>query len=102
MGLILKPSLHDGYSREQVTEYIEGVRARRMVAVLAYHNHQNSKITARADKIGVRATKALNALAKDIESSERLEQRMLERLEKLDELAAESESLAGQMVEMEE
>lgn len=99
MNLILKPSLHDGYSREELMEYIEGVRARRMVAVLAYHNHQNSKIAARSDKIGVKAKRHLDGLMRDIAKIEKLEESMLERLLILDGLAVDSAMLTGQMVD---
>lgn len=99
MPLILKPSIKDGYTRTDVEAYIEQVRARRMVAVVAFHNLKNAKIEGKTVKISTRVDRQLELLEKELNALERAEEKVLNRLSVIDSLSDELGMLQGEIVD---
>lgn len=102
MPLTLKPSLKDNFSRQQIEDYIEQVRARRMVAVVAYHNLRNAKIEGKSVKISERVGRQLELLQKELDGLERMEQKVLGRLSVIDGLSEELGILQSGIIDIEQ
>lgn len=100
MPLILKPSIKDGFTRDEIESYIEQVRARRMIAVVQFHNLANAKIEGKSVKINTRMQRQLELLQKELDAFERAEQKVEGRLSVIDSLSEELVSLESELVDI--
>ena len=96
-GLVLQPSIHD-YSREQIEEFIDTVRAKRMTAAIQYHADAAAKIGHESEKIQRRYTAKIEKLAKAINACEAAEAKIEDCLAELDVLKQELGLLTDSVV----
>lgn len=88
MSLVLAAS-YDDHTREEIEAHLVQVRARRMVAAIEYANGVNEKLTHESDKIQRRMAKEYEMLGKELVNLEKIEDKVQERLIKLDTLRQE-------------
>lgn len=63
-----------GTTREEYEEYLEGVRARRLVAAIEYENSKQLRLDQEADVIQRKLAKATEALGAQIARMEKLDE----------------------------
>jgi hypothetical protein len=97
MGLVLKPTLSD-LNRQQVEDYIETIRAKRMVATLEFYQAANAKVDSKRLRVNDRLRKQVEMLGKDIAAMEKLEAKLDERLALIEQLKHEDEGLVERLV----
>lgn len=95
MPLTLAPSF-DEHTRDQIEAHVDAVRARRMVAVVEYHNGVNAKLHHESLKLQHKIAKQYEMLGKEIDRLEAAEEKVLARLETLEALRQQTE-LIGDM-----
>jgi succinyl-CoA synthetase alpha subunit len=100
MPLVLKPSLDD-LDREQVEQFVETVRAKRMVATVEYFTTKNEKVKYKQGKIGARIQAQIDMLGKEIDALERAEQKVEARMMAIEQLKHEYEGFEDELVEVE-
>lgn len=97
-ALILKPSIHE-FNREQLEQYLETVRAKRMSAAIEYFANKNAKISHEADKVQRKFLGQVEMLAKEIEGLERAELKVEARLQNIEMLKQELGLLTEKIVD---
>ena len=88
MPLELIPT-YDDMSMKQTKEFVEGVRIRRMAAVVAYQQAENLKLSAEKNKITTRLDGQLTMLAKELERLNRVLETVDKRIARIDVLKNE-------------
>lgn len=94
MPLALQPS-YNTMSREQIESHLDGVRMRRLQASLVYHEGQNQKFGRELTILQRRITQQYVLLAKEIGRLDALDDKIVARLEKLEMLSQEAETIKG-------
>lgn len=88
MGLVLQPSL-DEHTRDEIIAHVEQVRARRMLAALV---HAQGVMEKNAEKMSVIERKLqmqFDGLRREIETLDRMDAKIAQRLSKIAELQHE-------------
>lgn len=98
MPLVLKKSIKD-CTRQEMEDFIEAVRVRRMLATIEYHNLKNAKLSQATGKIQARVDRECDLLEKEINTLERAEQKVEDRLNKIEQMKQEIGLLVDQIVD---
>lgn len=88
MPLILRPS-YDDLTRQEIEEHLEGVRSRRMVAAMEFNEGQTAKLEHESEVIQRRIKQQYELLGKDITRADTLDEKIQERLAKIETLRQE-------------
>lgn len=97
MPLVLQPRFSD-MSRDEIERHLEGVRARRLSAIVEYHAGVNAKLRGVAAKWQARITREYEMLAIDIGKLDKLDEKVVARLAKLEEYMQEFSRAHEQMI----
>ncbi len=88
MPLVLAPSF-DAKTREQIEAHLEEVRGRRLVAAMEFHAGRHAKLSHESDKVQRQLAKAYEMLGKELDKFDALDQKIMDRLEKCEQLKQE-------------
>lgn len=83
MPLVLQPTMNDG-TREDYEEFLEGVRARRLVAAIEYANAKQLRLDTEADAVQRKLSKAIESLGRQLERMEKLDEQIQETMIKVE------------------
>lgn len=81
--LTLQPTIAD-YSREEYENRLEGIRARRMVAAVAFYEGKNAKLQHASGIMKVKLEKQLDGLEKDLLQLDKLIERAEGRIARIE------------------
>lgn len=94
MPLDLQPS-YSTMTREQIEEHLTQVRLRRLQASIVFHEGQNVKFGRQLTVLDRRIQQQYEMLGKEIARLDQLDEKIMDRLVKLESLQQEAEMIKG-------
>ena len=94
MPLALQPS-YNTMTREQIEEHLTQVRLRRLQASIVFHEGQNVKFGRQLTVLQRRIQQQYELLRKEISRLDALDEKIGDRLQKMEMLSQEAETIKG-------